>query len=46
MECSNMLVKEKELRELESFPGDWDELYHDFLPEEIVNQSGRTVGLR
>ncbi|MFO7792712.1 MAG: dihydrofolate reductase family protein [Candidatus Saliniplasma sp.] len=42
MEGSNMLVKEgQELRELESFEGDDEYLYQDYLPDEIVNRSGR-----
>ncbi len=43
MEGSNMLVKEtEELRELERYQGNEDELYHDFLPHEVVDRPGRT----
>jgi len=42
MEGSNMLVKEKaELPELEPYRGNEDELYQDFLPDEILNRPGR-----
>ena len=42
MEGSNMLVKEgQELRELDSFEGDEESLYQDYLPDEIVNRAGR-----
>ncbi len=43
MEGSNMLVKENaELRKLEPYQGDEDELYQDYLPEDIVKRQGRT----
>ncbi len=42
MEGSNMLVKEgQELRELETYEGDLDALYQDYLPDEVVNKSDR-----
>jgi len=42
MEGSNMLVKENaELSELEPFQGKEDELYQDFLPDEIVHKQDR-----
>ncbi len=43
MEGSNMLVKETaELRELEPHQGNEEELYKDFLPDEVVHRPGRT----
>ena len=42
MDGSNMLVKEgEELRELEPYEGDSDELYQDYLPDNIVSDPKR-----
>lgn len=42
LEGSNMLVAENdELAELPQFDGDIEELYQDFLPDDIINRPGR-----